>query len=96
MDDDGSDEHFAGRRLAVVISPGPFNARTGLAIVCVITSQVKGYPFAVVLPKDLVVQGVVLSDQIRTIDWRAGRAKRVCSVWAEVVDDVRQRLGALV
>ena len=82
--------------MAVVISPGSYNARTGLAIVCVITSQVTGYPFEVVVPKDLVVQGVVLSDQIRTIDWRAERAKRVCSVSAEVVDDVRQRLGTLV
>ncbi|MEQ1692732.1 MAG: type II toxin-antitoxin system PemK/MazF family toxin [Gemmatimonas sp.] len=96
MRGDGADDLSAGRRMAVVISPGSYNARTGLAIVCVITSQVTGYPFEVVVPKDLVVQGVVLSDQIRTIDWRAGRAKRVCSVSAEVVDDVRQRLGTLV
>src|SRR6187402_527768 len=64
-----------GRRPALVISPKAYNARAGLAIVCPITSQVKGYPFEVLLPPDLPIQGAILSDQVRTIDWQARKAR---------------------
>ncbi|HTG17989.1 MAG TPA: endoribonuclease MazF, partial [Blastocatellia bacterium] len=63
----------AGRRPALVVSPGAYNKKVGLAILCPITSQVKGYPFEVALPDDLPIQGVVLSDQAKSLDWRARR-----------------------
>ncbi len=63
----------AGRRPALVISPAGYNGRVGLALLCPITSQVKGYPFEVAVPEGLRVSGVVLSDQVKSLDWRARR-----------------------
>ena len=67
----------AGHRPALVLSPEPYNRKVGLALVCPITSQVKGYPFEVPLPHGLEVQGVVLADQVKSVDWKARKA-RVC------------------
>ena len=86
----------AGRRPALVLSPKAYNARTGLAIVCAVTSRVKGYPFEVLLPNGLPVGGAILSDQVRSVDWRARNARRACSVPDLVTDAVRQRLAALI
>jgi len=61
----------AGRRPAVVVSPRSYNGKVGLALFCPITSQVKGYPFEVALPAGLPVKGVVLADQVKSLDWRA-------------------------
>ena len=60
----------AGRRPALVVSPSAYNSKVGLALVCPITSKVKGYPFEVPLPNGVPVQGVVLADQLRSLDWR--------------------------
>ena len=60
----------AGRRPALVVSPSAYNSKVGLALVCPITSKVKGYPFEVPLPNGVPVQGVVLADQMRGLDWR--------------------------
>jgi mRNA interferase MazF len=65
----------SGRRPAVVLSPAPYNAKVGLALVCPITTQAKGYPFEVALPERGKVTGVILADQVKSIDWRARRAK---------------------
>ena len=64
----------AGHRPAFVISPERYNRKTGLALVCPITSQIKGYPFEVVVPPGLKVKGAILSDQIKSLDWTARRA----------------------
>ena len=61
----------AGRRPAVVLSPNAYNAKVGLALLCPITSQVKGYPFEVLLPHGLPVSGAILADQIKSLDWQA-------------------------
>lgn len=86
----------AGRRPGVVISPGDYNALTGLAVTCTITSRLKGYPFEVRLPSGLPVSGVVQADQIRTIDWRARKLSKICLLPAEVVSDVLERVGLLI
>ena len=65
----------AGHRPALVLSPRGYNEKTGLAVFCPITSRVKGYPFEVALPDSSAVTGVVLSDQIRNLDWQARRAR---------------------
>ena len=67
----------AGRRPGVVLSPAAYNRKVGLALVCPITTQAKGYPFEVAIPGERVVTGVVLADQVKSIDWRARRAKIV-------------------
>lgn len=70
----------AGRRPALVLSSTAYNRVAGLAVVCPITSRVKGYPFEVALPDGLPVTGVVLSDQAKSLDWHARNAAYLCSV----------------
>lgn len=65
----------AGRRPAVVVSPRSYNAKVGLGLFCPITSHVKEYPFEVSLPDGLPVSGVVLADQIKSLDWRVRKAE---------------------
>jgi mRNA interferase MazF len=65
----------AGRRPAVVVSPRSYNAKVGLGLFCPITSHVKGYPFEVSLPEGLSVSGVVLADQVKSLDWRVREAE---------------------
>lgn len=64
----------AGRRPAVVLSPGTYNSRAGLCLVVPVTSQSKGYPFELALPAGCETSGVVLCDQMRSLDWKARRA----------------------
>jgi mRNA interferase MazF len=86
----------AGRRPALIVSPQQYNRRVGLALCCPITSQVRGYPFEVVLPKGLGVAGAVLSDQVRTLDWRARGAELICHLPAATTREVLEKLAALV
>jgi mRNA interferase MazF len=86
----------AGRRPAVVLSPAAYNSCVGLAILCPITSQVKGYPFEVLLPAGLHVVGAILADQVKSLDWRVRRAEYICTLPDDVVQLVLQRLGTLL
>jgi mRNA interferase MazF len=86
----------SGHRPALVISPKDYNAVTGLALMCPITSKVKGYPFEVILPRENKVSGAVLSDQIKSLDWRSRHAKFILKARAEVLDDVLAKLRALL
>ena len=86
----------AGRRPALVLSPSAYNGKVGLALLCPITSQVKGYPFEVLLPAGLKVTGAALADQVKCLDWRARKAARICTVPDDVVDQVVGRISALL
>lgn len=86
----------AGRRPAVVLTPAAYNGKAGLAIMCPITSKVKGYPFEVVLPEGLPISGVVLSDQVKSLDWRIRNAELVCQLPTETCDEILQKLSALL
>jgi len=86
----------AGRRPALAVSHGVYNVKVGLAIFCPVTSQVKGYPFEVPLPDGLGVRGVVLSDQVKCLDWRARRATLIAAVPPAVLDQVVARIVALI
>jgi mRNA interferase MazF len=59
----------SGVRPALVLSPGSYNSKVGLALVCPITSRTKGYPFEVALPQGLAISGVILTDQVKSISW---------------------------
>jgi mRNA interferase MazF len=59
------------------LSPSAYNSKVGLALCCPITSRVKGYPFEVSVPKGSAVTGVVLADQVKSLDWRARHAEFV-------------------
>ena len=61
----------AGTRPAIVLSPESFNRVTGFAVVCPITRQQKQYPFEVALPSGLAIEGVILTDQVKSLDWKA-------------------------
>jgi mRNA interferase MazF len=86
----------AGRRPALVLSPATYNRKTSLALLCPITSQVKGYPFEVPLPEGVPVRGVVLADQVKSLDWRARNVTRFSRVSPEVHLQVFTRLAALI
>lgn len=86
----------SGRRPVMVISPHDYNARAGLALFCPITTRPKGYPFEIPLPSGLPVSGVVLADQVRSLDWQARGAQAACSLPPETTEAVLVRLGRLV
>jgi mRNA interferase MazF len=86
----------AGRRPAVVLSPQSYNQKTRLALFCPVTSQVKGYPFEVPLPEGLPVQGVVLCDQIRSLDWSVRKAGFICTLPEESFDEVMAKALTLL
>lgn len=86
----------AGRRPALVLSPEAYNRKVGLAILCPITSQVKGYPFEVLIPPGLGVTGVVLADQVKSLDWRARRAELISRLPEATVREVLGKLGTLL
>ncbi|MDE3153672.1 MAG: endoribonuclease MazF [Acidobacteriota bacterium] len=84
-----------GRRPALVLSPRSYNARAGLALACPITSQIKGYPFEVPVRAGKIT-GVVLADQVKSIDWHQRRARFVRRLPADRLTDVLERLRALL
>ncbi|TFG45958.1 MAG: mRNA-degrading endonuclease [Gemmatimonadales bacterium] len=83
------------RRPALVVSPALYNARSGLALMCAVGREAKGYPFEVALPDGLPVEGVVLADHLRSADWNARRAEIAGRVPASVVEDVLAKLKPL-
>ena len=86
----------AGRRPALVVSPLEYNTRVGLALMCPITTRVKGYPFEVALPDHLEISGVVLADQIRSLDWRTRDAQVATTAPEELTAEVLGKLNALL
>ena len=86
----------AGRRPALVVSPKEYNRKVGLALFCPVTSQVKGYPFEVFLPSSLATSGAILSDQVKSLDWRVRKAKRLCTAPEEVVEEVLGKILTLI
>ena len=85
-----------GRRPALVLSPAAYNGRVGLALLCPITNQVKGYPFEVALPERQAVTGVVLADHVKNLDWRARQCSRICTVPNSLVVQVLRKLLTLL
>jgi mRNA interferase MazF len=94
-------EPQAGREIqktrpALVLSPGAYNGKTRLFIVCPVTSQVKGYPFEVPLPAGLPVGGAVLADQAQSMDWESRHARIAGRAPPEVVAEVTGKLAVLI
>jgi mRNA interferase MazF len=85
-----------GRRPALVLSPKSYNGKVGLALFCPLTSKVKGYPFEVELPDGYAVSGVVLSDQVKSLDWRSRKARLIDRVSPDVIAMVIARVLPLV
>ena len=86
----------AGRRPAVILSPQTYNSKVGLAILCPITNQVKGYPFEVLLTARLPIAGAILSDQVKSLDWHARNAELICTLPDEAISEILQKLSTLL
>ena len=86
----------AGHRPAFVLSPEAYNRKVGLALFCPVTSQVKGYPFEVPIPPGHAVAGVILADQVKSLDWKARRAAFCCALPEETTHEVLNKLGTLI
>jgi mRNA interferase MazF len=86
----------AERRPALVLSPGVYNAKAGLALVCPITNQRKGYPFEVAVPSGCGATGVILADQVKIVDWKARLAEKLGRCPPDTVEEVRARLAPLL
>ena len=86
----------SGRRPAVVLTPAAYNGRVGLAVLCPITNRVKGYPFEVAIPRGLVVTGVILTDQLKSLDWRRRNAAVITRLPQETMAEVFRKVSALL
>jgi len=86
----------AGLRPALVVSPASYNGAVGLALICPITSKIKGYPFEVLLPKKHKINGAILTDQIKSLDWRARKAKFISKAPAEIVSEAIEKIHTII
>ena len=86
----------AGHRPALVVSPKSYNRVVGLALFCPITSHLKGYPFEVLLILEGRAPSAVLADQIKSLDWRVRRAKRIAKAPKDVTRDVLAKVATLI
>ena len=94
--DPQSGKEQAGKRPGVVLSPKIYNARTGLAVFCPITSKIKNYPFEVLLEKGLKTKGAVLSDHVKNFDWRARNARFREKLPQKMLNEVLAKLQLLL
>jgi mRNA interferase MazF len=85
----------SGRRPALTLSPKAYNQKTGLAIFCPITSQEKGYPFEVKI-KERQIQGVILADQLKNLDWRIRKAEFIAKAKPEILNNVLALINTLI
>lgn len=86
----------AGHRSALTLSPVSYNKKVGLAVFCPISTQVKGYPFEVSIPTGLKVSGIILADQIKSLDWQARNAKFCCQIPEATLCEVLGKLNVLL
>ncbi|MDE1148735.1 MAG: endoribonuclease MazF [Azospirillaceae bacterium] len=84
----------AGHRPAVVLSPASYNRRTGLMLCCPMTTQIKGYPFEVVLGPDRTQ--AVLADQVKSLDWQVRQAQFKGKIGAAELSEIRRKATALI
>lgn len=94
--DPQSGHEQAGHRPALTLSPESYNQKTGLAIFCPVSSQEKGYPFEVKIPPGNQISGVILSDQVKSLDWKARRAKFCSQITTAVLADVLGKINTLL
>ena len=84
-----------GKRPALVLSPKEYNGKVGLALFCPVTSKEKDYPFEVKI-KNKKIQGVVLSDQIKSLDWASRNVEYISSVTDAELEEVLDKLKVLI
>ncbi|NLB65199.1 MAG: endoribonuclease MazF [Lentisphaerae bacterium] len=85
----------AGHRPAFIVSPKTYNGKVGLALICPLTTKAKGYPFEVPI-QGQTIQGVILADQVKSLDWKARRARLVEKADDAVVSEVLAKIEVLI
>jgi mRNA interferase MazF len=85
----------AGHRPALVLSPSAYNSKTSTMVCCPMTTQIKGYPFEVIINAK-GASGAVLTDQVKNLDWRARKATPKGKASAEELDEVRAKIATLL
>ncbi|MNE78722.1 mRNA interferase MazF [compost metagenome] len=86
----------AGQRPALVISPAAYNRKVGLSLLCPVTSRIKGYPFEVIIPQNLPIDGAIISDQVKSLDWQSRKAAFICKVPEETLAEVISKMELLI
>jgi len=86
----------SGKRPALVLSPKAYNSKVGLAVFCPITSNIKGYPFEVIFPERFKISGAVLADQVKSLDWRARKAKKLGRFPGDLLKEVFAKIRPLL
>jgi mRNA interferase MazF len=84
-----------GERPAVVVSPQAYNQKVGLALFCPITTKQKGYPFEVKIQNEKI-SGVVLSDQIKSLDWQQRNVKFIVKATEMEMNEIVKKLSVLI
>ena len=84
-----------GTRPAIIISPKIYNKKTNLALCCPITSNIKGYPFEV-LVKGKKIDGVILSDHLKNLDWKAREIKFIEKASTLVLTECIEKISTLI
>ena len=86
----------SGRRPAIVLSPASYNGKVGLALFCPVSSQIKGYPFEVIIPSGLKITGAILSDQVKSLDWKIRDTAFCDRIPETVLVQVLKKFGTLL
>ena len=85
-----------GHRPAFIISPYAYNQKSSLALFMPITSKQKNYPFEVIFPDELKIHGVILTDQMKCLDWKTRNVKFIESVPEDVIEEVQAKIELLI
>jgi mRNA interferase MazF len=88
--------HEQTGRPAIALTPRQYNVRSGLCIICPITSRARGYPFEVAIPDGHTISGIILVDQARSVSWGKRYVKMAGVAPVKLLDEVRERLAALL
>ena len=91
----GTGHEQKGKRPAMVISPKEYNEKVGLGLFCPITTKIKNYPFEVKIENDKIC-GVVLADQIKSLDWKTRKIVFIAKIDTEKVDEIIAKIGVLL
>jgi mRNA interferase MazF len=86
----------SGYRPALTLSPKKYNDASNLALFCPITKQIKGYPFEVLLTLESKINGCILVDQIKSLDWRSRQAKLLDKLPKNILVEVLEKLGVIL
>jgi mRNA interferase MazF len=84
------------KRSMLVISPKAYNEKTGFALFCPVKNKTRNYPFEVVIPEDSKVKGIILADQVKSLNWEKRNAEFICKLQEEKLTEVISKLSTLI